>query len=96
MAINKKLVHFDTKTIFDQKLAEKEILDTSVVFIKDSNIIHTRGEDYQFIGWSVLGTVGPAEPNVPAGYRLFNLMGEGNNDSPYWTDVNGEIIFVKE
>lgn len=49
MAINKKLVHFNTKAIFDKKLAEKEILDTSVVFIKDSNIIHTHGEDYQFV-----------------------------------------------
>lgn len=49
MAIEKKLIHFNKKEVFDQKLAEKEILDTSVVFIKDSNIIHTRGENYQFI-----------------------------------------------
>lgn len=49
MAIEKKLIHFNNKEVFEEKLAEKEILDTSIVFVKDSNTIHTRGENYQFI-----------------------------------------------
>lgn len=47
--INKKLIHFNNKSTFDQKVKDGEILDTSIVFVKDSNIIHTHGEDYQFI-----------------------------------------------
>lgn len=46
MAINKKLIHFKTKAVFDQKLANNELLDTSIVFIKDVKQIWTHGQLY--------------------------------------------------
>lgn len=52
MAIDKKLIHFNTKDVFDQK--KDQIKDSSIVFVKDSNEIYTHGEEYQFVGWSIL------------------------------------------
>ena len=46
MAINKKLIHFNRKEVFEEKLANNEILDTSIVFIKDSKEIWTHGQFY--------------------------------------------------
>ena len=39
MAINKKLIHFKTKAAFETQLKGNNILDTSIVFIKDANLI---------------------------------------------------------
>lgn len=44
--INKKLVHFRTKAKFEERLAANDILDTSIVFIKDEKLIWTHGEYY--------------------------------------------------
>lgn len=44
--INKKLVHFRTKTKFDEYLAANDILDTSIVFIQDEKLIWTHGTFY--------------------------------------------------
>ena len=46
MAINKKLIHFQTKANFDNQLASGNILDTSICFIKDANLIWTHGNFY--------------------------------------------------
>ena len=46
MAINKKLIHFKTRAAFEIQLAEKNILDTSIVFIQDANLIWTHGTYY--------------------------------------------------
>lgn len=46
MAINKKLIHFKTKAAFEAQLAGSNILDTSIVFIKDANLIWTHGTYY--------------------------------------------------
>ena len=46
MAINKKLIHFNEKTEFEKRLANNEILDTSIVFVKDSKEIWTHGNYY--------------------------------------------------
>ena len=54
MAINKKLIHFKTKENFDSKVANNEILDTSIVFVQDSKEIHTHGTTYKSVNWSVL------------------------------------------
>lgn len=59
MAIDKKLIHFNTKDVFDQK--KDQIKDSSIVFVKDANMIYTHGEEYQFIEWGYLGTVGSPE-----------------------------------
>lgn len=47
MAINKKLIHFKSKSVFNQKLANNELLDTSIVFIKDTQEIWTHGQIYK-------------------------------------------------
>jgi hypothetical protein len=52
--IEKLLIHFNKNEDFIEKNDAGNILDTSIVFIKDSNKIYTHKEDYQFIEWSVL------------------------------------------
>lgn len=47
MAIDKKLIHFKRKSVFNEKLAKNEILDTSIVFIKDTQEIWTHGQLYK-------------------------------------------------
>lgn len=44
--INKKLIHFNNNSDFEAK-RDSEILDTSIVFIKDANKIYTHGTEYQ-------------------------------------------------
>ena len=61
MAINKKLIHFNSKENFDNKVANNEILDTSIVFVKDSKEIYTHGNLYKSVNWSVLGEVGEGD-----------------------------------
>lgn len=46
MAINKKLIHFQSKTNFEERLASGDILDTSIVFIQDAKQIYTHGQLY--------------------------------------------------
>ena len=46
MAINKKLIHFNKLADFESRLAANEILDTSIVFIKDAKKIYTHGNYY--------------------------------------------------
>lgn len=58
MAIDKKLIHFNRKEVFEEKLANNEILDTSIVFVKDSKEIYTHGNLYKSVNWDVLGEVG--------------------------------------
>ena len=46
MAINKKLIHFQTMANFEAQLSAGNILDTSIVFIKDAKKIWTHGQFY--------------------------------------------------
>lgn len=46
MAINKKLIHFQTEANFNSQLAAGNILDTSICFIQDANKIWTHGTFY--------------------------------------------------
>ena len=46
MAINKKLIHFNTKVNFNTQLQSGNILDTSIVFIKETKEIWTHGQLY--------------------------------------------------
>jgi hypothetical protein len=48
--INKKLVHFNEKSKFNEQNTAGNILDTSIVFIKDSNEIFTHKTMYSFMG----------------------------------------------
>lgn len=79
--INKKLIHFDQNSTFEEK--KDEILDASIVFIKDTNKIYTHGTEYQFIEWSYI--------DAPEGYTSYLL-----SDRSAWRDSNNEIIFVKD
>lgn len=62
MAINKKLIHFNKKEDFNKEVANGNILDKSIVFIKDTKEIYTHGTIYGGnssndgidIEWSVL------------------------------------------
>lgn len=79
--INKKLIHFNQNSTFEGK--KNEILDTSIVFVKDTNKIYTHGTEYQFIGWSYI--------DAPEGYSSYLL-----SDKSVWKDNDNEIIFVKD
>lgn len=46
MAINKKLIHFKTKENFNKEVVNKNILDSSIVFIQDTKEIYTHGTFY--------------------------------------------------
>lgn len=84
MAIDKKLIHFNTKDVFDQK--KDQIKDSSIVFVKDANMIYTHGEAYQFIEWTVL-----SNSNVPPdGYDIITDL-EHNQLS----DSEGLELYVK-
>ena len=52
--INKKLIHFSEKENFDTRNNAGDILDSSIVFVKDSNEIYTHNAAYKWIGWSKL------------------------------------------
>ena len=54
MAINKKLIHFKKKEDFDNEVANKNILDHSIVFIQDSKEISTHGTVYKSVNWNIL------------------------------------------
>ena len=79
--INKKLIHFESGSEFDKR--KSEILDTSIVFIKDTNKIYTHGVEYQFVEWSYI--------DAPKGYTSYLLR-----DRSVWRDNDNEIIFVKD
>lgn len=46
MAYSRKLIHFATKANFEAQLEAKNILDTSICFIKDAKQIWTHGQYY--------------------------------------------------
>ena len=46
MAINKKFIHANTLAGFQKELSAGNILDTSIVFIKDVQKIWTHGQYY--------------------------------------------------
>lgn len=46
MAINKKLIHFNKRSTFDNELNKGNIVYTSIVWIKDTKQIWTHGQIY--------------------------------------------------
>lgn len=82
--INKKLVHFNSKTAFEEQKDAGNILETSIVFVKDSNEIYTHDTEYRWVGWSYLTA------DIPEGYVLFNVT-DGS-----FKDANGEYLIVEE
>ena len=92
MAINKKLIHFKTKAAFEAQLKGNNILDTSIVFIKDANLIWTHGAYY---GKSEIhiGT------NEPTNGEIIWINSD-NDEMKYWngtewvTASGGETLII--
>ena len=82
MAINKKLIHFKTRAAFEIQLAEHNILDTSIVFIQDANLIWTHGTYYC----------------LPSDDVVISNGIEPDNDQDLWIDTsdNTTIIPIKD
>lgn len=82
MAINKKLIHFKTRAAFEAQLADKNILDTSIVFIQDANLIWTHGTYYC----------------LPSDDVVISNGIEPDNDQDLWVDTSDDVAvaFVKE
>lgn len=80
MAINKKLIHFKTKAAFESQL--NNILDTSIVFIQDANLIWTHGTYYC----------------LPSDEVVISNGIEPDKDQDLWIDTsdNTTVTFVKE
>ena len=76
MAINKKLIHFNSKEDFMSALEgtlpqggaadadHGQLHDYSIVFVKDSKEIWTHDNLYKSVNWSVLGDVGEGDSIV--------------------------------
>lgn len=94
MAINKKLIHFNRKEVFEEKLANNEILDTSIVFIKDSKEIWTHGT--YFGGCDIVGNTTDAHfenlCNFKNGYLNYHYALINYNNDVYF----GRLIDVIE
>ena len=87
MAINKKLIHFQTMANFEVQLSAGNILDTSIVFIKDAKKIWTHGEFYNCddggeISWDDIQD----KPDIPT--KLSEL---DNDDGYIKKDVAGNV-----
>ena len=82
MAINKKLIHFKTRAAFEAQLAGSNILDTSIVFIQDANLIWTHGTYYC----------------LPSDDVVISNGIEPDNDQDLWIDTsdNTTIIPIKD
>jgi hypothetical protein len=93
MAIEKKLIHFNKNEDFQSRLNNNEILDTSIIFIKDINAIYTHDTEYQYIGWSYIGTPGSPEPpiEIPKDYTYVQPMYDD-----WWIDAENKVILVKD
>ena len=70
MAINKKLIHFKTRAAFEAQL--NNILDTSIVFIQDANLIWTHGTYYC----------------LPSDEVVISNGVEPDNDQDLWIDTS--------
>lgn len=90
MTINKKLIHFERKSDFNDKLANNEILDTSIVFIKDSQEIWTHSKLYHCANDS---------------QSKISIVNHGSSDTNFtltagvlhkWSDINNLTLNIPE
>lgn len=99
MAINKKLIHFQTLANFKAQLSAGNILDASIVFIKDAKKIWTHGQLYDCSGGSGDNTTeSGAEPFVLP-MTVYDLMAGRGLDSVNITELldaadNGNPILM--
>ena len=100
MAINKKLIHFKTKQKFDEELANGNILDTSIVFIKDTKQIYTHGQLYDgstFDPTDIEASIQNIIDNYATKTEMPTKVSQLENDVPYVIDdvvvKNGLYIY---
>lgn len=102
MAINKKLIHFNRKEVFEEKLANNEILDTSIVFVKDSKEIYTHGNLYKSVNWSVLEkemitfTVNGVLYSAENGMTWKDWIYSDYNPDNFWIVDDARIMYLHE
>lgn len=93
MAINKKLIHFQTLDNFNNQLSAGNILDTSIVFIKDAKKIWTHGEFYDCAG-GITAETDPIFSASPAATiteeKITEWDGKIDNGQLVWTKAEGE------
>lgn len=86
MAINKKIIHFKNKKNFDNEVANGNILDTSIVFIQDTQEIYTHGTFYDgstinlktINGESILGE---GDLIVESGAKVYTWNWDGESET---------------
>ena len=97
MAINKKLIHFQKLATFKQQLAANNILDTSIVFIKDAQQIWTHGQYYSI-------TDAPADGNSyvrknngwvisPSGIEVYIGKDEPSSEYKVWFNTEDGSLY---
>ena len=91
MAINKKLIHFNSKDNFSNEVANGNILDTSIVFIKDSKEIYTHGNLYKSVNWSVL-----EKPLIVFYIRGVEYTAEENMTLGQWIDSKYNNFCIRD
>ena len=95
MAINKKLIHFATKSSFLEKLnatPTSEILDHSIVFIKETGQIWTHGKYYNCTDdWNNVTN----KPNTLAGYGITDAVDTYSNQTIGGHKSFDYSIFIK-
>lgn len=81
MAINKTFVHFDHKSVFDEKLVNNELLESSIVFIKDTQQIWTHGQLYNCSDPNLSDYITEAELNNLLSGITSNITNLQNNSA---------------
>lgn len=104
MAINKKLIHFQTLANFEAQLSAGNILDTSICFIKDAKKIWTHGEFYDCSEGISLDEItellADKQDTLESGTNIktinnTTILGSGNIDTaiPY-AEYNGTLTAI--
>ena len=85
MAINKKLIHFQNLADFETRLANNEILNTSIVFIKDAKKIWTHGNYYDG------STVDLTNIENSIDNKVDKVSGKGLSTNDYTTEEKNKL-----
>lgn len=81
MAIKKKLIHFNNKAKFLEELNAGNILDTSIVFIKDTQEIYTHKQYYSSL----------ADINAKINNKVDKVTGKGLSTNDYTTSEKNKL-----
>lgn len=95
--INKKLIHFNNKTTFEEQNDAGNILETSIIFIKDSKEIWTHGNLYKSVNWSVLeSTYTAVDLGLPSGLKWAdrNIGASSAEDAGLYFEWGGTVGYT--